>query len=145
MNARMLIGMALTACLAIAQPPGIGGGEAVQPRLALELRAPDSAWTLTAERAVAADGRIVAMWSLHRPPDLAGAAMITTVRASMPVDPGEREVLHVVTGKTWRWTNERADVRFVDSFCKAEELLRGGRVLWRAERSATHAVNRARE
>jgi hypothetical protein len=143
MNVGPLIGMALAAGLAAAPLAGMGHGEAVRTGLALELQAPDSAWTLAAERAVVADGRIVALWSLHRPPELAGAAMITTLRASMPVQPGGREVLHVVKGKTWRWENEGENLRFVESFREAEHLLRGGRVLWRAEKAPTEARGEA--
>jgi hypothetical protein len=136
MKAWICMGLALAAAV---RSTAMGGEPPVRGRIELELRAPDSAWSLTAECAVVLDERIVALWSLHRPPDRVGAAMITTLRAAMPVDPRGREVLHVVTGKTWQWKNEGENLRFVESFREAESLLRGGRVLWRAENAQAEA------
>ena len=83
-----------------------GAAEAPDQKLTVQLTVPDSAWKIAIDAVHQVKGEIWVVSTVSRDPDLMGAAVISTVTATVKLDVGDLPVKHFIIGKTWNWKNE---------------------------------------
>jgi hypothetical protein len=100
----------------------------------VELKAPDSAWSVHIDRIGVVNGEIWVLAGLSRGADAIGMQRITTIRDAVQVEAPDLPVSFFVFGKTWKWKNTEPYV-FLKERAEIESKL--GNAEWLYRRSAT--------
>lgn len=103
-----------------------GAGER---EIEVALAVPDTAWKITVDSVHHVAGELWCISTVSRDPDVMGAQVISTVKASVRIRAGDFPVKHFVIGKTWAWKNKEA-YTFIQDRQQIEKELASGKELY---------------
>ena len=98
--------------------------------IAVELTVPDSAWTITIDEVHRVGNELWVVSTVSRDPDVMGAEVISTVRASLKLDAQALPVKHFIIGKSWGWKNQEPYI-FLKQLAQIQGDLKAGELLYR--------------
>jgi len=108
---------------------GAGGVE-----IAVELTVPDATWAIRIDEVRRVGDELWAVSTVSRDPEVMGAQVISTVRASLRLDAPDLPVKHFVMGKSWDWPNPEPYV-FISQLAQIQGDLNSGELLYRQKRN----------
>ena len=103
---------------------------AEQKDIAIELTVPDSAWIITIDEVHRVKNELWVVSTVSRDPNMMGAQVISTVRASVKLAATDLPVKHFVIGKTWGWKNNEP-YTFLKNTKDIEKDLKSAKILFR--------------
>jgi len=103
---------------------------AEQKDIAIELTVPDSAWIITIDEVHRVKNELWVVSTVSRDPNMMGAQVISTVRASVKLAAPDLPVKHFVIGKTWGWKNNEP-YTFLKNTKDIEKDLKSAKILFR--------------
>lgn len=77
-----------------------------EKEITVELTVPDAAWEITIDEVHRVGDALWVISTVSRDPDLMGAQVISTVRASLRLEAPDLPTKHFVIGKSWDWQNQ---------------------------------------
>ena len=108
------------------------GAEVVD--ITVELTVPDAAWTIAIDEVHKVGDELWVVSTVSRDPEIMGAQVISTVRASLKLDAPDLPVKHFVMGKSWNWQNQEPYV-FIRQAVQIQGDLQSGELLYRRRRN----------
>jgi hypothetical protein len=106
----------------------VGAGE---HRMTVTLTVPDSAWVISIDEIHQVKDEIWVISTVSRDPNVMGAQVISTVKASVKIAAPDLPVKHFVIGKTWDWKNEEP-YTFINNLKELERELKSGKLLYKS-------------
>ena len=79
---------------------------AEKKEITVEVTVPDSAWTIAIDEVHEVNNELWVVSTVSRDPDMMGAQIISSVRASVKLAVRDLPVKHFVIGETWNWKNK---------------------------------------
>ncbi|MFZ9937019.1 MAG: hypothetical protein ACO3JG_08135 [Luteolibacter sp.] len=96
----------------------------------VELKVPDSAWTISIEEVYQVGNEVWVISRVSRAPDVFGLQVISTIKDSLTLAIAELPVKHFIVDKTWNWKNEEP-YTFIKDLKLIEKDLMSGKQLYR--------------
>ena len=103
---------------------------AAKKEITVTLTVPDSAWVIAIDQVHEVKNEMWVISTVSRDPNIMGAQVISTVRASVKLAAGDLPVKHFVIGKTWGWKNKEP-CTFIKNLKQIEKELKSGKLLYR--------------
>ena len=125
-----VIGLMLGAVTGVAGESGKEKAAVEEKEIEVRLTVPDSAWEITIDSVHLVNKEIWVVSTVSRHPDVMGAQVISTVRASVKISAGDLPVKHFVIGKAWGWKNKEV-CTFIKDLKQIEKDLSSGKLLYK--------------
>jgi hypothetical protein len=99
----------------------------------VELAVPDTTWSVAIDKVYRVGDELWVISHVSRDPDMMGAQVISTVRASLEIAAPDLPVQNFITGKTWTWENSEGHT-FIEDLKQIDAELQTGRRLYPSPR-----------
>jgi hypothetical protein len=101
--------------------------------ITVELTVPDSTWTLAIDEVYRVGDELWVISIVSRNPEVAGAQVISIVRASVNLAAPDLPIKNFIIGKAWNWENPEP-YTFITDLQQIEKALKTGELIYNAEK-----------